>query len=130
MEARTVWSDWPDAVGPWSGRKQADRPRERPATRTTRARTLKLSDDIHDPLGNDDDLAGGLPVERLLHGVEGKHGRFDCSLIRIAGNRYVGALLAVHLHRQGDRVLDQERAVDLRPGGIGDEAGLLKRLPA
>ncbi len=46
----------------------------------------------------------------------GQHRRFDLTLIRIAGNCQIAALLAVDLHGQHDVVLDDQRLVAYRPG--------------
>src|SRR6187455_3133166 len=81
-------------------------------------RFFRSGDDIDDPLRHDDDLARRFAVERLLYEVERQRGSFDGTLIRVAGDCQIAALLAVDLHRQRDLAVDDQGGIEIRPGMV------------
>src|SRR5690348_15346697 len=122
-------------LSPYIGWKQ---PAVRPA-RAIAASTLAimprndnscLSDHIDDPLRDDDDLFRALAVERLLYRIEGQNGSLDLVFSSVPGDGHVGPFPAVDLHRQGDRGLDQQRRLELRPGLGGGQGLVPERRPA
>ena len=77
----------------------------------SRERPVLLDNDIHDPLRYDDDLLGMLAGKGDLYGFKRQNGLFDRTLVCVAGDCQIRALLAVDLHRQRDFVLGDEAKV-------------------
>src|SRR3569833_3207534 len=88
------------------------------ATAASRAAMRALNHDIHDPLRNHDDLAGGGPGKGGFYRIEGQNGSLNFRIRRISADRDIGALLTVDLDRQRHGVLDEERRVRFGPGGL------------
>src|ERR1700722_3963417 len=53
---------------------------------------------IDDPVRDNDDLFGGHPVQRLLHGFEPQDSRLNIRVRGVPRNRYLRPLLAINLH--------------------------------
>ena len=87
----------------------------------SKRRARRSGDDIDDPLRNDDDLLRGLPVQRPFYRIEGENGSLDFLFSGLAWHGDISPLLAVDLHRQSDRVIDQETGLDFRPGRLRDQ---------
>src|SRR3569833_2623400 len=83
-----------------------------------RAAMRALSHDIHVPLRNHDDLAGGVPGKGGFYRIEGQIGSLNFRIRRISADRDIGALRTVDLDRQRHGVLDEERRVRFGPGGL------------
>src|SRR3569623_588738 len=95
-----------------------------------RAAMRALNHDIHDPLRNHDDLAGGGPGKGGFYRIEGQNGSLNFRIWRISADRAIGAILAVDLDWQRHVVLDQKRGIGLGPGGLGNAPLAPQYLPA
>src|SRR3569623_3614978 len=117
-------------LSPYCGWKQPAVSPARPRAADRRRTARRSSDHIDDPLRDNDDLFRALAVERLLYRIQGQNGSLDLVFSGVAGDGHVGPLLAVALHRQGDRGLDQQRWLELWPCLGGDQALVPERGPA
>ena len=54
--------------------------------------------------------------------VIGARQRFDALRIGVLSHRNLAAPLAIHLYRQGDHILDQQRRISLRPGRLANQS--------
>ena len=75
-------------------------------------------------------LRGAAPVELALHLVGRERERFGRGAVESARRRERVAQLAVDLHRQRYLVVDEQRRIERRPGGVRDHPLLAERCPA
>src|SRR4051794_19346539 len=118
---------------PYSGWKQpAVRAASAHATASWANRLIfRLSrHDIDDPLRHHDHLLGRLALKRLFYRIERQNGSLNIGVLGLPGDGDVRPLLAVHLHRKRNSVLDQEVALDLWPILHRNQRFLAQRGPA
>ena len=79
---------------------------------------------------DDNDLFRAFAVQRLYYRIEGQNGSLYLGFPSVPGHSDVGALLAIDLDRQSDRVFDQKLRFDQRPGLGGDQRLVAQSRPA
>src|SRR5215470_3531113 len=100
------------------------------ARRQTKERTGSCSSHhIDDPLWNNDNFPRRLAAQGPLDSVEGEDGGLNIDVSGVARNGYVRTLFAVHLHRQRDRILNEEVVFNRWPALIGKQGCMAQRRP-
>src|SRR4029079_7499143 len=120
----------PSLRSAYIGWKQPAVSAARAATAMSRTAIRVLTNDIHDPHGNNDYLAHGLAAESEFYRIERQNGSLN---FRILGDPWHGNItpfLAVDLDHQRHSVFDQQIAFDLGPVGLRNQPGLPQDLPA
>src|SRR5688572_30099317 len=100
------------------------------AARTREFAMTRSTNDIHDPLRDDNDTLRRAAFQGAANWLQGQDGGLDLGLCGVAGNGDIRTFLAIYLYRQGDGFLDQQVAVELRPGRLGDQLAVAERGPA
>src|ERR1043165_5778510 len=140
ISSRTVWPTRPSILaistsriasrrfGPvpptseWSAYIGWKQPDSRPASSSAAAaaaQRMRSGDNIDDPLWHHNYPLGRTAFKRAANGLQRQHGGPDLLLRGSARDRDVGALAAVDLNGQRDRVLDQEVALERGPAFFG-----------
>src|SRR5579885_3574102 len=101
-----------------------------PARASAGLRPRISSNDIDDPLRDNDDLLDRLALERTADRVESEHRFFDGRLACIAGDDKIGPLAAVDLNRQCDHTLRDELFIGHWPRGLCGERLVAEERPA
>src|SRR6185312_9944034 len=120
----------PSLRSAYIGWKQPAVSAARAATAISRTAIRVLTNDIHDPHGNNDYLAHGLAAESEFYRIERQNGSLN---FRILGDPWHGNItpfLAVDLDHQRHGVFDQQIAFDLGPVGLRNQPGLVQNRPA
>src|SRR3954453_2388378 len=77
----------PSERSAYIGWKQPAVSAARAATARSRAAMRVLGNDIHDPHGNNNDLAGRFAVENLFYRIKAQNGSLNFRILGIAGDR-------------------------------------------
>ena len=78
-------------------------------------------DDIHQPVGNHNDLARVRAGELALDVVRSERERFDLGTIHAARRAQGVAKLAIDLNCERDPIVHQKRGIEARPSRVGDK---------
>src|SRR5580658_5992359 len=90
----------------------------------------QLTNDIDDPLRNDDDFFHWPAVERAADRLERERGGLDRRPAGAARNNEIRALAPIDLDRQRNRVLDNKSPVGDWPGPLGRQIHMAESRPA
>src|SRR5256885_414003 len=92
--------------------------------------SARSSNDIDDPLRNDDDFFHGLALERAADRLERERGGLDRRPAGVPRDNKVRALPPIDLDRQRNRVLDDKSPVRDWPSRLGRQVRMAESRPA